>query len=96
MGLNMNYPTGAPDSLGYQLDVDAAPAEADRVWRDLPFEGSWFPDAFIGSMGVVHRYLEGSIDVLPTSVEDVYKTTALIDAAYESAAHEGIVPAYAP
>ncbi len=45
-------------------------------------------------MGVVHRYLEGSIEVLPTSVEDVYKTMALVDAAYESAEREGIVPDY--
>jgi len=94
MGLNMNYPTGGPDLLEYQLDAEAAEVEADRVWQPLPFEGSWFPDAFIGSMGVVHRYLEGSIDTLPTSVEDVYKTMALVDAAYESAEHEGIAPRY--
>lgn len=96
MGLNMNYPTGAPDSLEYQLDADWPGPEEDRVWAPLPFSGSWFPDAFMHSMGVVHRFLEGSIDVLPTSVEDVFKTSALIDAAYESAAHEGIVPDYTP
>jgi predicted dehydrogenase len=96
MGLNMSYPEGAPDLLEYQLDADAPEADADRVWTPLPFEGSWFPDAFIGSMGVVHRYLEGSIDILPTSVEDVFKTMALVDAAYESAAREGIAPDYQP
>ncbi len=94
MGLNMSYPIGGPDLLEYQLDADAAEVDAERVWTTLPFAGSWFPDAFIGSMGVVHRYLEGSIDTLPTSVEDVYKTMALVDAAYESAAREGIAPDY--
>lgn len=96
MGLNMNYPAGAADVLEYQLDGDAAAVEGDREWLPLSFTGSWFPDAFIGSMGVVHRFLEGSISSLPTSVEDVFKTTALIDAAHESAEQEGIVPDYKP
>ena len=96
MGLNMSYPTGGPDLLEYQLNADAAEVDAERVWTPLPFEGSWFPDAFIGSMSVVHRFLEGSIDKLPTSVEDVYKTMALVDAAYESAAREGVAPEYQP
>ncbi len=94
MGLNMNYPTGAPDRLEYQLDAEAGEVAAERQWRPLAFEGSWFPDAFIGSMGVVHRFLEGSIDTLPTSVEDVYKTMALVDAAYASTEREGIAPTY--
>lgn len=47
-------------------------------------------------MGVIHGYLEGSIDTLPTSVEEVYKAMALVEPAYESAALEGIAPAHQP
>ena len=62
-GLLLDYPRGGEDRL--ELVTDDRPAEG---WRPVPFEGSWFPDAFIGSMGVVQRYLEGSIPSLPTSV----------------------------
>ena len=89
LGLNLSYPTGGPDVAEYQLD-----AEADRGWQPLPFRGSWFPDGFVGSMAVVQRYLEGSIPELPTSVEDVYQTMAVVDAAHTSADTEGIAPAY--
>ena len=60
----------------------------------MPFEGSWFPDAFIGSMGVVQRFVEGSIPSLPTSVEDVFRTMAVVEAAYTDAARGGEPPAY--
>ena len=89
LGLNLSYPTGGPDLAEYQLDD-----EAERGWQPLPFEGSWFPDAFVGSMAVLHRYLEGSIAELPTRVQDVYRTMAVVDAAYTSAEREGVVPAY--
>ncbi len=91
MGLLLDYPTGGPDLLEHQLD-----AEADKGWQPLPFEGSWFPDAFIGSMGVVHRYLEGSIAALPTNVDDVFRTMAVIEAAHTDAARHGVPPPYGP
>jgi predicted dehydrogenase len=91
MGLLLDYPSGGPDRLEYQLDD-----ERERGWQPLPFEGSWFPDAFIGSMGTLQRYVEGSIDELPTSVDDVFKTMAVVEAAYESQATEGIVPSWNP
>ncbi len=84
MGLLLDYPTGGQDSL--QMALSEAP---DAGWRDIPFSGSWFPDAFIGSMGVLQRFVEGSIDRLPTSVDDVLSTMAVVDAAYTSAEHGG-------
>ncbi|TDW92299.1 Gfo/Idh/MocA family protein [Kribbella sp. VKM Ac-2566] len=89
LGLLLDYPRGGEDRLELVTD--------DRLeagWRPVPFEGSWFPDAFIGSMGVVQRYLEGSIPSLPTSVEDVFRTMAVVEAAYTSAAHGGEPPQY--
>ena len=85
MGLLLDYPKGGHDSLELYLQ-----SESGRGWQSLPFDGSWFPDAFMGSMGALLRFLEGSNSDLPTSVEDVIKTMALVEGAYESSASEGI------
>lgn len=89
MGLLLDYPRGGEDRLEVVTDD-----RLDEGWRPVPFEGSWFPDAFVGSMAVVQRYLEGSIPSLPTSVEDVFRTMAVVEAAYESAASGGTPPPY--
>jgi predicted dehydrogenase len=89
MGLLLDYPRGGEDRLEVVVD--------DRLhegWQPVPFEGSWFPDAFIGSMSVVQRYLEGSIPTLPTSVEDVFRTMAVVEAAHRSAEAGGEPPPY--
>lgn len=83
MGLMLNYPLGGPD----ELEIVTT---SDRDWRPVPFTGSWFPDAFIGSMGTLQRYVEGSVSELPTSVEDVILTMETVEAAYESAETEGV------
>jgi predicted dehydrogenase len=83
MGLLLDYPVGGPDALEI--------VRADtRTWQPVPFEGSWFPDAFIGSMSVLQRYVEGSIDHLPTSVDDVIRTMRVVEAAHRSQDVEGI------
>ncbi|WP_461475494.1 Gfo/Idh/MocA family protein [Microbacterium sp. HJ5] len=85
MGLLLDYPAGGPDALEMvRLDDKAA------GWQPVRFEGSWFPDAFIGSMGAVQRFAEGSILELPTSVDDVLHTMAVVEAAYESQESEGV------
>jgi predicted dehydrogenase len=89
LGLLLDYPTGGPDALEYVLRD-----EPDAGWRPIPFEGSWFPDAFIGSMSALQRFVEGSVDELPTSVDDIFDTMAVVEAAYESDEREGIVPEY--
>ena len=91
MGLLLDYPTGGEDRLELVLN-----AEKEKGWRPVPFEGSWFPDAFIGSMGALQRFVEGSVPTLPTSVDDVFKTMSLVEAAYASQEHEGIAPDYTP
>lgn len=85
MGLLLDYPTGGPDALELVL-LD----EKEKGWRPVQFEGSWFPDAFIGSMGAVQRFVEGSVGDLPTAVDDVLRTMAVVEAAYESQESEGI------
>ncbi|MBP1326304.1 putative dehydrogenase [Leucobacter exalbidus] len=87
MGLLLDYPRGREDLLRIHRNGASS-------WEDVEFSGSWFPDAFIGSMAAIQRYLEGSVDTLATSVEDVINTMAVVEAAYESAAGPGIRPEY--
>ncbi len=84
-GLNMNYPQGVPDRFEYIL-LD----EADQPrWQTLDIAGSWFPEAFIGSMAGLMRRATGETAELPTSVEDAIETMATVEAAYQSSAQGG-------
>lgn len=86
LGLLLDYPRGEPDVLEVcTLNPDGTPGE----WRPVPFEGSWYPHAFIGTMGSLQRYAVGETNVLPTRVEDAYETMALVEAAYASSAAGG-------
>jgi len=84
-GLNMDYPKGRPDAFEYVL-LDE---QAEPQWKSIPVEGSWFPDAFIGTMSSLMRYVNGETDVLPTSVEDAFETMAVVEAAYISSESGG-------
>ena len=59
----------------------------------IDLEGSWFPEAFIGTMSNLMRFKEGSSDVLYTSVEDVIRTMAVVESAYISSDKGGVVVA---
>lgn len=89
MGVLMAYPKGREDSLEICRRTDS-----DSGWQQVEFQGTWFPDAFSGSMGALQRYLEGSVATLPASVDDVARTMAVVEAAYSSAARGGVAPAY--
>lgn len=90
LGLLMNYPQGVEDEFEFCRLEDGRSPE----WKTLAIHGSWFPDAFIGSMAELMRFLEGSTSVLPHSVEDAYRTMALVDAAYDSSHRGGVAVAY--
>lgn len=79
-GLNMNYPDGVPDRFEYILLSDGDAPQ----WQSLEINGSWFPEAFIGTMASLMRYANGESKTLPTSVEDAIQTMATVEAAYES------------
>jgi predicted dehydrogenase len=85
MGLLMNYPDGVPDKFEYCLSENGN----EPVWQEQVLEGTWFPHAFVGTMSSLMRFAEGSDATLPTSVEDVIRTMAVVDAAYESSAKGG-------
>ncbi|MXV15223.1 Gfo/Idh/MocA family protein [Hufsiella ginkgonis] len=80
MGLLMDYPHGVPDHFEYCIRNDHEPPE----WETAALEGSWFPDAFAGTMSSLMRYKNGESNLLPTHVEDVIKTMAVVEAAYNS------------
>jgi predicted dehydrogenase len=86
MGLLMDYPHGVPDVFEYCLIEEGKSPE----WKTVKLEGSWFPEAFIGTMANLMRYNEGSDQVLHTSVEDVIKTMAVVECAYQSSDEGGI------
>lgn len=91
MGLLMDYPNGVPDVFEYCLVGDGSSAEEKAPeWKQLKLEGSWFPEAFIGTMANLMRYREGSSEVLYTSVEDVIKTMAVVESAYLSSDRGGV------
>jgi predicted dehydrogenase len=84
MGVNLDYPKGKPDTLSYVVR-----GSEDRKWRSVPVGGNWFPDAFVGSMGALQAYVEGSVAELPTGFESAYETMALVEAVYRSSAKAG-------
>lgn len=84
LGLLMDYPRGRPDALQQcLLDKDGNPGP----WEDVPFEGSWYPHAFLGPMSSLQRFVAGETEVLPTAVDDAIRTMAVVEAAYASSAH---------
>lgn len=78
LGLLMDYPKGLPDKFEYIIIT----AGAGSDWIEVPFSGSWFPHAFIGSMAQIMYYGEGSSQTLDNNVEDVIWTMRCVEQAY--------------
>lgn len=85
MGLLMNYPRGEPDEMEYCALGKSDPPQ----WESLRIEGSWFPDAFIGTMASVMRWADDPKDKAATAVDDAFKTMALVETAYRSSERGG-------
>lgn len=78
LGLLLNYPEGEPDELWITRNR--------TTWQQVPLQGRWFPDAFIGTMANLQRVVAGEDERLITSVEDAWHTMALVEACFTSAA----------
>jgi predicted dehydrogenase len=83
MGGNIDYPRGRPDELEYCVAGDGGTPS----WNSVRLEGSWFPDAFVGPMASLMRFASGESGELPTSVEDAWRTMAVIEACHASSDH---------
>jgi predicted dehydrogenase len=79
MGVNLDYPTGKPDTAEYAQRGSDSPR-----WRSVPVSGNNFPDAFMGTMGALQCFAEGSVSTLPSHFEDAFQTMALVEALYRS------------
>jgi predicted dehydrogenase len=86
LGLLLDYPRGEPDAL----EICAPGAGAGPgPWQEVPVQGGWYPDAFIGTMGELMRFANGETLAPATSVEDAIKTMAVVEAAHDSSASGG-------
>jgi predicted dehydrogenase len=77
LGVNLDYPSGAPDTL--EIAEDGA-------WRPIPLRGSWFTEAFEGPMSNLQRFVTGEDDALVSPVDDAIRTMAVVEACYQSSA----------
>ncbi|MCR9138419.1 MAG: Gfo/Idh/MocA family oxidoreductase [Alphaproteobacteria bacterium] len=76
LGVCFDYPNGEADELWL--------CPNGGEWEQIPLEGSWFIDAFMGTMRNVQRFDAGEDDHLYASVEDAYETMALVEACFKS------------
>jgi predicted dehydrogenase len=79
LGVLLDYPRGEPDELWIK-------AKSETDWKQVPLQGGWFPDAFVGRMRNLQRFVAGEDHKLIASVEDAWTTMALVEAAFESSA----------
>jgi len=77
LGLGFDYPVGRPDKLEYVL-YDG------KGWREVELKGSWFPEAFIGTMGGLMKKAEDPSYYYMNSVDEAYKTMCVVEACYKS------------
>lgn len=77
LGLILDYPTGRPDKVEYITDDG-------KGWQEVKVAGSWFPEAFIGTMGGLMKKVADPSYNYMNSVEDAYKTMCVVEACYKS------------
>ena len=76
MGVNLDYPSGPPDTLEV--------ANAGGAWSAIPLRGSWFTEAFEGPMSNLQRFVAGEDPALVSPVDDAIRTMAVVEACYRS------------
>jgi len=76
LGVCFDYPNGEADELWF--------CPNGGEWQQIPLEGSWFIESFMGTMRNVQRFDAGEDDHLFASVEDAYQTMALVEACFTS------------
>ena len=87
LGVLINYPQGVADAFEYVIVEQGK----EPVWQTLEISGSWFPDAFAGTMAQMMIAAEKGY-APGNSVEDCIHTMASVEAAYISSKRGGIRP----
>lgn len=75
LGVNLDYASPPPDEFSVTL--------RERT-QSVALSGSWFPDAFAGTMTNLQRFVAGLDARLESSVADAVLTMALVEACYRS------------
>lgn len=76
LGVCFDYPNGEADELWF--------CRNGGDWEQVPLDGSWFIDSFMGTMRNVQRFDAGEDEELFAGIEDAYQTMALVEACFES------------
>ena len=76
LGVCFDYPNGEADELWY--------CRNGGDWEQVPLEGSWFIESFMGTMRNVQRFDAGEDERLFAGVEDAFQTMALVEACFDS------------
>ena len=76
LGLLLDYPNGEEEEIEISTN--------DISWTKVKNVGTWFPDAFIGTMSSLQRFAAGEDKYLPHSVENSFNTMAVVYACLES------------
>lgn len=84
IGVSLNYPAGEPDK--FLLNCP----ETGNQWSEIALSGSWFPDAFIGTMNHVQGLATKTGTERLVTLRDNLDTMRLVEAAYQSAVSGGI------
>ena len=84
LGVNLNYPEGEPDTLEWSA--------AGAPWQPVSVDGNWFPHAFRGPMREAQRAAAEPDFVPSTSFRDAWRTMALVETCYRSAARGEMIP----
>ncbi len=84
LGVNLDYPRGRTDTLEVSTHGGA--------WRSIELSGSWFPDAFGGPMRELQQLARDPTFSPQSNFADAWRTMALVEACYASAAKGERVP----
>lgn len=76
LGVCYDYPNGEADELWF--------CKNGGEWQQIPLEGSWFIESFMGTMRNIQRFDAGEDDSIYASTEDAYQTMALVESCFKS------------
>ncbi|GAB3227655.1 Gfo/Idh/MocA family oxidoreductase [Algoriphagus aestuariicola] len=78
LGLSLDYPKGRPSYMEYFEN------DSELGWQEIPLQGDWFPEAFVGSMAVLQNHLQDPSLPLIHSVGDALQTMELVELVYQN------------
>jgi len=80
LGLLMDYPKGVPDQFEYIILNE----KGEGQWKTVTINGSWFPDAFAGSMGEMMKAVSDKKYKPDNNLADGLKTMQWVEKALQS------------